>query len=462
MKDKKNKLPVLLMVLSMILLVVLQGLWLRSEYRSAMNAFNRETNLVFRSTLHQLSDSLFFSMFRSPLEGVDTIGPAVTMSSDTLAITTRVIQVRVNDTPAGQEGHSSTFDSLRQSTDMRYMLRAAAERFNEDSLAHHYRLALSESHQQLPFAILKRELSRSSRGERYRHDMLDTLPFTTSFVPFGWTTYAASFERVPPFLVKKLLPQIGFSVFITLLILFSFVLVHKSLRAQERLLEQKNDFIGNMTHELKTPVATVGVALEAMRSFDVLKDTEKAAQYIDMASQELNRLGMMTDKIIRTSVYDYESDIRHNKVPVDMSDIIRKVGSSFRLLAEKNGLQLDFHHTGDCHIMGHEDHLTQMIYNMVDNAFKYAGSGGWIGIELHGETDELIIAVNDKGPGIPEQHHIRIFEKFYRVPSGNVHTVKGYGMGLNYVKGVVTSHGGRIALNSKAGEGASFKIRLPR
>ena len=460
MKDKKSRLPLLLMVLSMILLVVLQGLWLRSEYRSAMNAFNRETNLVFRSTLHQLSDSLFFSMFRPSSESIDTIDPENSIASDT--ITSQTIQVIINDSVAAQNDQVIPSDSERQPTDMRYMFRAMAENVNEDSLAHYYRLALSDSHQQLPFVILKREFSRSSRGERYRHDMLDTLPFTTSFVPFGWMSYAASFDKVPPFLIKKILPQIGFSIFITLLIFFSFILVHRSLRAQELLLEQKNDFIGNMTHELKTPVATVGVALEAMRSFDVLKDTEKARLYIDMASQELNRLGMMTDKIIRTSVYDYESDIRKNKAPVNMSDIIQKVVSSFRLVADKTGLQLDYNHSGDCHLMGHEDHLTQMIYNLVDNAHKYAGSGGWIGIDLHGDTDGVTIAVSDKGPGIPELHHSKIFEKFYRVPSGNVHTVKGYGMGLTYVKGVVTSHGGRITLNSKPNEGASFRISLPR
>jgi two-component system, OmpR family, phosphate regulon sensor histidine kinase PhoR len=462
MKERKYSSSVWLMVISMVLLLTLQVLWLRAEYRSAVDSFNRETNLLFRSTVHQLSDSLFFSAFRFTSENEDTGSGRAVADNDTTMQPTRVISLRMAEPDSINAGHQVPGDTIRQSTDIRSMFGAFTERFNEDSLAHIFAVTLADQHKHIPFTILRKEMNRNFRRERLRHEPIDTIPFTTSFVPFGWTAYAASFDRVQPFLLKRILPQIGFSLFITVVILFSFVLVHRSLRAQQRLLEQKNDFIGNMTHELKTPVATVGVALEAMRNFNVLKNTEKARLYIDMATQELNRLSLMTDKIIRTSVYDYASDIRQNKVLVDMKPLIGKVVSSFSLVAEKCKTSMVFTCEGETTLMGHEEHLTQMVYNLVDNAFKYAADGPEIAIHMEGDEHDLIIRVSDKGPGIPEPHAAKVFDKFYRVPSGDVHNVKGYGMGLHYVKGVAAGHGGRITLDSRPGEGASFRIKLPR
>lgn len=462
MKERKYTSSVLLMIFSMLLLLTLQVLWLRAEYRSAVDSFNRETNLLFRSTVHQLSDSLFFSVFRFTSDNEDTGSGSAVTDNDTITQPTRVISLKVVEPDSISAGHQVPGDTIRQTPDIRSMFGAFTERFNEDSLADIFALTLADQHKHIPFTILRKDINRNFRRERLRHEPLDTIPFTTSFVPFGWTAYAASFDQVQPFLLKRILPQIGFSVFITMVILFSFILVHRSLRSQQRLLEQKNDFIGNMTHELKTPVATVGVALEAMRNFNVLKNTEKARLYIDMATQELNRLSLMTDKIIRTSVYDYASDIRQNKVLVDMKPLIEKVMSSFSLVAENSKTSMVFTCEGETTLMGHEEHLTQMVYNLVDNAFKYAADGPEIAIHLAGEGDELIIRVSDKGPGIAEPHAAKVFDKFYRVPSGDVHNVKGYGMGLHYVKGVVAGHGGRITLESKPGEGASFRIKLPR
>ena len=486
MMERKNKLSKWLMIFSMLLLMVLQGLWLRAEYRSAVDSFNRETNLLFRNTVHQLSDSLFFSMFRMSWNPerqngiIDSTGTAGMMMARlsgnngalekgekenqqehqtmpeeaTIVIHRSSDQETRNDLPGGAHGAGQQ--------DMRYIFRHMAEVFNEDSLIYHFGNVLADRYEGLSFTILRKEIDRSSRFSRFRPEPTDSIPFTTSFVPLGWSFYAASFDHVGPLIFQRLLPQIGFSVFITLVIFLSFMMVYRSLRAQERLLEQKNDFIGNMTHELKTPVATVGVALEAMKNFNVLKNTDKAHLYLDMAMQELQRLSMMTDKIIQSTIFDYGSDIRLNKEYLDMRPVVDKVLSSFSLVAEKAGTKVIFTADGDTGLMGHNQHLTQMVYNLIDNAFKYAGEGPEIRINLSADTDQVVLTVSDKGPGIAEAHLSRVFDKFYRVPTGNIHDVKGYGMGLHYVKGVVNSHGGRISLESKAGEGAVFTIRLPK
>ncbi len=453
MKEHKYKSILPLMIVSMLLLMVLQGLWLRSEYRSAVNAFNRETNLLFRTSIHHLTDSLIYGRFNI-ITDIDTLNH----SSGQV----RVMQIKIHDTISDISHQRWMGDSIRRPSDMRFMFHAYSDVFNEELLALQYSKTITANYRHIPFTILSKEINWVPGAERFRYETKDTLSFTTSFVPLGKRAYAVSFEKVNLFLFKKILPQIGFSTFITLIILLSFILVFKGLRSQHRLIEQKNDFIGNITHELKTPVATVGVALEAMRSFDVLKDTEKAHQYLDMATHELNRLGMMTDKILQTSVYDYASDIKSNKSPVDLKLIVEKVLASFSLMAERRCTSLLLEHDGDTSLSGNEEHLTQMIYNLVDNAMKYAASGPEIIVRLTGLANHILLWVIDRGAGIPEAHQKKVFEKFYRVPSGDVHTVKGYGLGLHYVKGVVHSHGGRITLESRPGQGCSFLIKLPK
>ena len=481
----------MLMVLSIMLLIILQGFWLRAEYKAASDSFRRETHLIFRSTLQHLADSMFFSQMEF-IEGGDTLQ----YPSGPLSVTAIAPGPDKPNLPRPRmrrdESRSPGFDSLaprrgnidfrvrrpysdsvrieifRQGRDfqgnMRFLHLALAEGYPTDTLKILYRKSLPERYQELPFEIIEKEVDwqRYFRN-RQPSGSIEDEPFTTGFVPLGLNKiYAARFSKVKSFLLYSILPQIGFSIIITGLIILSFFLVLKSLRSQQRLLEQKNDFIGNMTHELKTPVATVGVALEAMKSFDVLKNPEKALEYIDMARHELDRLGMMTDKILKTSVFDYESEIRNNRRVLDLKIITEKVMTSFQLVAQRKGTKFLFDQKGDAHILGHEDHLTQMIYNLVDNAFKYADESPEIKLSLEEQPDYVVLRISDQGPGISPEHQSRIFEKFYRIPSGNVHTVKGYGLGLNYVSGVVKSHEGKISLESKPGAGTVFEVKLPK
>lgn len=481
----------MLMVLSVLLLIVLQGFWLRAEYKAASDSFRRETSLIFRSTLQHLADSLFFSQVEI-LETDDSLyeheGPISITSVAPVDDSLRVSSGRMRrsegwrfDADSIRTGRGNiTFRMGRQSPDslrlrffrqnfnapgnMRFMYLAFSEGYPSDTLKMLYQKTLPERFRKLPLEIVEREMDwQRHMWNRPPEIRNDSQPFITGFVPLGMNKlYAANFGRVRAYLFYNLLPQMGFSLIITGLIILSFILVLRSLRSQQRLLEQKNDFIGNMTHELKTPVATVGVALEAMKSFDVLKNPEKAVEYIDMARHELDRLGMMTDKILKTSVFDYETEIRNNKKVVDLKEIMEKVMASFLLVAEKKGIRFRFDPKGNASLLGHEDHLTQMIYNLVDNAFKYAGSSPEIKLSLEEQDNQIILKVADQGPGIGQQHQNRIFEKFYRIPSGDVHTVKGYGLGLNYVAGVVKSHGGKISIESRPGAGAIFEVIIPK
>lgn len=491
MQKKNLHWVVMLMVVSIFLLILLQGFWLRAEYKAASDSFRRETSLVFRSTISHLADSLFFSQV-SLLPDNDSIefqeGPiSITMlaserdslepgdtrfrsrefrrrEQDSARHARRDIALRVGREVPDSLGIAFMRSNGPSPGNMRNFYLAFAEGIGPDTLKVLYKKALPERYQRLPLEIVEREFNwRQHSWNRPAPTRNDSIPFMTGFIPLGMNKmYAARFDKVRSHLFSSLLPQLGFSVFITGLILLSFVLVFRSMRSQQRLLELKNDFIGNMTHELKTPVATVGVALEAMQGFDVLKDPEKTREYIDMARHELDRLSMMTDKILKTSVFDYETEIRNNKTAMDMKPIVEKVMASFQLVAEKKKTQFHFEHRGQSQVMGHQEHLTQMIYNLVDNAFKYAGDSPEIKVSLEEQADSIVLRISDQGPGISLEHQSRIFEKFYRVPSGDIHTVKGYGLGLNYVAGVVKSHGGKISIVSKPENGAVFEVKLPK
>lgn len=491
MKTSRFRFPLLLMVFSILLLLVLQGLWIRAEYRAALDTFSRETNLVFRTTMHQVADSLFFSRWKVIPDTLHAPGRRtfsftwVEATPDSLAkiAPEQISAITVVQPPKGARQDRQMVVDLRQNavsepndtlaekdttanqgahSQMRFMFNNLSAEINLDTLALLYLKGFNGRHDRLHFDILQKEFKPVPGGDRYRSFAPDTLPFTTSFVPIGATTYAIHYTNAHFFVWRKLIPQAGFASFVMLLMVVSFLLIYRNMQAQRRLLEHKNAFIGNMTHELKTPVATVGVALEALKRFDVLQNPTQAMDYLDMASHELNRLSLMTDKILKTAVVDYQQEIRQYREWLSLRLTTLEVIASFRLLAEGKKIQLKLQAESPCELQGHSGHLAQMIYNLLDNALRYASNSPEVLIRIAEDAEWVWLEVADQGPGIHESHHRRIFEKFYRVPSGNVHTVKGYGLGLHYVEGVVKAHGGRIQLESAPGQGARFIIKLPK
>jgi two-component system, OmpR family, phosphate regulon sensor histidine kinase PhoR len=253
-----------------------------------------------------------------------------------------------------------------------------------------------------------------------------------------------------------------FSIFLTLLTAGSFLLMYRSLRLQQQLVATKNDFINNVTHELKTPVATVSVALEAIKNFHAKGDPTITAEYLDMAQSEINRLIMMTDKILKAAAYD-QTGLRMEMEPVALDQVLENVVQSMRMPLEKQEAQLRWEKKGNSWgVNGHADHLTNVAFNLMDNALKYGQKGVEITIGLEETDQEVVWTLHDTGMGIAPEHQQKVFDKFYRVPHGDVHNTKGYGLGLNYVAQVVKVHGGSIHLHSRVGEGSTFTVRLPR
>jgi signal transduction histidine kinase len=274
--------------------------------------------------------------------------------------------------------------------------------------------------------------------------------------------YDAAFPSIRGEVIREITPEIFFSLLLTTIVVAAFVIMYRNLRAQQRLMQLKNDFISNVTHELKTPVATVSVALEAMKDFHALENRERTQEYLSIAQNELNRLTLMTDKILKASVFETQG-VSFVPEHVNLHSIIEQVLSSMRLVLEKRKITVNYIPSGnDFEFEGSEVHMTNVIYNLVDNAIKYSNENTSIDIHLHNTDSQLQFSIADHGIGIAQEYHKKVFEKFFRVPTGDIHNVKGYGLGLNYVSEVVRSHRGTITVNSSAGEGSCFTISLPR
>ncbi len=319
-----------------------------------------------------------------------------------------------------------------------------------------YKIALSNAGINAAFSI--------KRDSLFRPDSIAGMHFSTSKVPVGFLSknaYQASFEAPTSFLMRKIAPQVLLSLLLVAFTSISFLFLYRNLLAQRRLTLMKNDFISNITHELKTPIATVNVAIEALRNFDALQSPERTKEYLDISASELQRLSLLVDKVLKLSMFE-NKDIELQKSHFNLKELVEEVMHSMRLQFQKNKATISFKTAGEpFHIHADRLHITSVIYNLLDNALKYGGSKPEIKVELAAIPQEFKLRVEDNGIGISPEYANKVFEKFFRVPSGDHHNIKGYGLGLSYAAHVVHQHGGSISVESQPGKGSAFTIKLP-
>lgn len=273
--------------------------------------------------------------------------------------------------------------------------------------------------------------------------------------------FGLSLENKVAYILKKLTLPILFSVFLVGITIVSFVLLYRSLVRQRRLAELKNDFISNITHELKTPIATVGVAIEALKSFNAIHDPKRTQEYLDISQNELQRLSLLVDKVLKLSMFE-KKEIELKKEQFDCKQLVEEVMTSMRLQFEKYHAKVKLHSEGDNFLVTADKlHITSVIYNLLDNALKYSKEDPVIDVTLKANSESIELSVSDNGIGIEPAYQQKIFDKFFRVPSGNKHNIKGYGLGLSYVAEVVKRHHGHVHAESELGKGSTFTAKLP-
>jgi two-component system, OmpR family, phosphate regulon sensor histidine kinase PhoR len=251
------------------------------------------------------------------------------------------------------------------------------------------------------------------------------------------------------------------SVVLTLVILGIFMLNIFIIFKQKKLSEIKNDFINNMTHELKTPISTISLASQMLID-QSLSDNEKNFGMIsNIISDESKRLGYHVEKVLQMAIID-KGGIRMLYKPINVHHLINTLIVNMDLkIKDKNGILKSTLEAGKDEVLADELHLTNVFTNLLDNAIKYTKSDPYIQLQTRNVNGHIVVSVKDNGIGIKKENQKKIFEKFYRVPTGNVHDVRGFGLGLSYVKEIVEQHKGRIMLNSESGKGSMFEVFIP-
>ena len=490
MKNKhKYRLSFILMVSGLLLLLILEGLWLDEVYKDNVYSLRRENNRTFFGAVRDIQDSLRAQFYESPIvfqfkDSMQVATVNITRyprldSAKLLLMHGNEIQTQLNSkAPFESEELVDTVISLG------YQRRRNNERQRGEMGALALYIALTDpelvadsnwSEKTTPILdnIFEERLNLAYRDANFplKHQIIkveDSLWVRSGIETFPYIDYPSGNKyivKIPefrPFIFRKILPEILFSFLLLVSLSLAFVLIVQYLIRQNRLSRMKDDFISNVTHELKTPITTVGVAIEALSSFHGLNDPARTQEYLEISKHELNRLTILVDRVLKMAQFETdEPDMKMESL--DFKDLIQGILNSMKLQFDKLAAKVSFESVGDrFEISGDKIHLTSVVYNLVDNALKYSEHQPQISIDLASNGKEMTFSVADKGMGIAQEYIDKIFDKFFRVPNGNTHNIKGYGLGLSYVASVIERHEGRIEVNSAPGKGTRFTVYLPK
>lgn len=287
-------------------------------------------------------------------------------------------------------------------------------------------------------------------GQLFPNDLLENPHFLSVYFP-----------HQKSYLLQTMLAMLLTSVLLLITIILGFTYTIQTIFKQKKLSEVKNDFISNMTHELKTPISTISLACEALNDKDITNNKEVKSNYVNMIHQENKRLGILVERVLKSATWNNE-DLKLKKEELDLHQIINEVVAniSIQVINKKGRIHKELNAERQ-YLFADKIHITNMIYNLLDNANKYTPIAPEITISTENIREGIMLTVLDNGVGIKKENLNKIFDKFYRVPTGNIHNVKGFGLGLNYVKALLEKHNGEISVSSEYGKWTKFKIYLP-
>lgn len=488
---KDFRVPFLICSIAITGVILFQIFWIRNYYQITRDRFGREVNLAFEDAVKRESglrnDSLEQSMF--------------TFLSDTTQINIKSEKNKEGKTVYYISNVKNSLDSYSFSKDgldfqlssnsdnnRSKVIRAAAQTYRIDFLDRHIIRYFTQnqgkyiSEKANSFRIDTARLRTLFRLELKKRDIIQSFVFNfnkeDTLSLNSWDSLAKKYTVItnafPTYEHKKELNYIsamftspkgyqfsktkylllGSLVLIIIVSISSFYLL-RTISRQKKLSEIKNDFINNITHEFKTPIATVYNAIEALDDFNAIQDPVKTKRYLKISKRELERLSDLVNKVLNTSLYENAVDaFKIEKVDVDT--IVKDIIQTHQPLS---ATVFNYHNLSNYHfVKGDKTHIYNGINNVIDNAVKYSEENPVVRIELLDEDSFLVISVKDNGIGIEKENLPFIFDKFYRVPSTRV---KGYGLGLSYTKAIVEKHKGWYKVYSELGEGSTFSIAFP-
>ncbi|HZX63377.1 MAG TPA: HAMP domain-containing sensor histidine kinase [Bacteroidales bacterium] len=269
------------------------------------------------------------------------------------------------------------------------------------------------------------------------------------------------FPEQKSIVLKSLSGLMLVSVFFTLIIILSSILGIVTMLRQKKISDIKTDFINNMTHEFKTPIATISIAVDSINNAKVIDEPERIKSFTRIIKEENNRMNARVEQVLQMALLD-SSEFRLNLKPVDLNALVAKVAGNIRLQVENREGRLELQPGAlNSLVEADEIHLSNVIMNLLDNANKYSPGKPEIRVTTTNRGSSVMVTVEDKGMGMNTETQRKIFEKFYRLSTGNIHNVKGFGLGLSYARAIVLAHKGEIKVSSEVGKGSTFEVTLP-
>lgn len=294
------------------------------------------------------------------------------------------------------------------------------------------------------------------RSEVYRDELVDK-GYSVGLGPLQLRVYFPDLGR---HLIKSIVGAFVLSGVMLLFIAIGLAYVMRSVIKSKKLVRIRRELMNNLTHELKTPISTIGLASEALGDSDLKLNEEQKNYYISMIRGENKRLGVLVEKVLQASLSDSKS-LKLYPVELNIHDVIKDVVRNVAMQVRKQGGKIELSLKAKNPIIRADKiHITNVIFNLLDNAIKYSPDGAQIEIISNQTEDGVELLVKDNGVGIPKEHIGKVFERLFRVPTGNVHDVKGFGLGLSYVKTVIERHGGVIYVESEVDKGSTFVVKL--
>ena len=407
------------MVLSFLLLTAFSGRWLQLQYQQQEARLGQELQTLFTGLQSRITDSLLLVRF---------INPALQ----------RPINRAEAANPVLMQGMRQSLGSLSR--------QEAEELFRLDTLA--FRQAFAEGMQSRGWRFQARWTKGSDASAHAGQIFIPSRYFTTD--------HGVLVSGYQPYLLAQLLPELLFVLALLVICGLALGATYRSLRAQMRLSRLKDEFVSSMSHELKTPIATVKVALEALDTYELMEQPELRREYLQMARHEVERLELLAGRALHTSLAA-SGRLMLQPEACDLSALARQVVQAMSLRTQQLGATITIEEQGSrFEVMADKLHTQGVLVNLLDNSLKYAGSQPHIRILLRSGSQGVELSVSDNGPGIPGPYQKRVFERFFRLPAER--TNRGFGLGLSYAAQVMAQQRGRIALKQAPGGGCMFTL----
>lgn len=488
---KKSTWLIILMIISQIMLTGLLAQWLRSQWFDEKQAFQKDINQKFMESVNQVMDSMLVRHLISPVLN-DT-----SLEKDNLVHFNKKISA-INEEDhftafvkdSTESGNTTVTITIPDSSDSVTEGNVAFRTINDNEknvLLRSVKLFIRKTDDSIskgtnlehiisiiPDTILLKSLFENKIGngkQRYKilwvSDSAKSISAIKSPVMFFRTKIFDKPLHVEilnyrGIILGRIFSQIIFAFTLLFFTGAAFFFTYRSMRKQELLNILRNDFVSNISHELKTPVSTVTIALEALRNFDRIKDPAKSNEYLDIALSEMKRLDQLVSQVLNTSILEehgeYIKTESHNLV-----SLTREVLSSMQVRFAQHKATVDFKTDSET-ISADIDplYIQGVLYNLLDNSLKYSSGKPEIEVRIEDKPASVQVIIGDNGPGIPEEYISRIFDKFFRVPKGDVHNIKGYGLGLSFAELVMKQHSGKIAVRNKDEVGCEFTLSFPK